>query len=162
MSRSSECGDRAWTQANWGWLFAYVGRSGSYLCPPIASIQLCMNLIRLCAGLKKTSWRKRPMQTYSKHGPQTVRMKLLARRVISGISVRSRQVYQPPIRSRLRLPHDASHWYVATLRETLARLEHGHRLPRLPSSGSGIPASAKPLARRLQLSHEPHGISSPL
>ena len=44
---------------------------------------------------------------------------------------------------------------------SLAVSDEDQPLPRRASRGSGTPASANPLARRMQLSHDPHGVSRP-
>ena len=42
-----------------------------------------------------------------------------------------------------------------------SRVSQNQALPRRSNRGSGTPASANPLARRMQLSHNPHGVSLP-
>ena len=49
-----------------------------------------------------------------------------------------------------------------TTRASLTHSKQGQALPRLTSSGSRMPASANPLARRMQLSQEPQGTWPPL
>ena len=42
-----------------------------------------------------------------------------------------------------------------------SQVSQNHALPRRSNRGSETPASANPLARRMQLSHNPHGVSLP-